>query len=98
MLSLRTLPAGLAAAVVLLVSPACQRNSQTAAKKEDGPVTVRVAKVSQRTILRAIESVGTLFPYDEAVISAEIDGPLVEVHADLGDLSERGPGAGPHFR
>lgn len=90
MLSIRTFPAGLAAVAVLLVSPACQRSQQSAAKKEAGPVAVRVAKVSQRTILRAIEGVGTLFPYDEAVISAEIDGPLVEVNADLGDLVKEG--------
>ncbi|MCS7042259.1 MAG: efflux RND transporter periplasmic adaptor subunit [Bryobacteraceae bacterium] len=90
MISLRTLPAGLAAAVLVLLPSGCQRNQQASARKEGGPVAVRVAKVSQRTILRAIESVGTLFPYDEAVISAEIDGPLVEVHADLGDLVKEG--------
>ena len=90
MISLRHLSAGLAASLLFLVPSACQRNNQAAAKKESGPVTVRVARVTQRTILRTIESVGTLFPYDEAVISAEIDGPLVEVHADLGDLVKEG--------
>jgi len=86
----RAIPVGLLAAGLFLLGPSCQRNTRSAAKKEGGPVTVRVARVAQRTILRAIETVGTLYPYDEAIISAEIDGPLVEVNADLGDFVKEG--------
>lgn len=53
-------------------------------------MAVRVAKVRSRTILRAVESVGTLFPYEEAIISAEVDGPLQQVMADLGDSVAQG--------
>mgnify|MGYP005839996417 CR=1 FL=1 len=77
-------------AAALLGLSGCARNNAGPAKKETGPAAVRVAPVTQRTILRAIETVGTLFPYDEAIISAEVDGPLVEVAADLGDLVKEG--------
>ncbi len=65
---------------------ACQRASAPAAKKEDGgPVPVRVARVETRQIQREVESVGSLFPFEEVTISSEIDGRVAEVTADLGD-------------
>jgi len=69
----------------LLLTSACQRQQKAEAKKDSGPVAVRVAPVSTRTIMRAVDGVGTLFPYDEAIISAEVDGRLEQVNADLGD-------------
>lgn len=60
------------------------------APPQTGPVEVRAAEVRTRTIARTVESVGTLFPYDEAIISAEIAGPVVEVKADLGDAVREG--------
>jgi multidrug efflux pump subunit AcrA (membrane-fusion protein) len=68
----------------------CSKPPAAAAKKDSGPVSVRVAKVSARTVTRTVESVGTLFPYDEAIISAEIDGKIEAVNADLGDLVAQG--------
>jgi RND family efflux transporter MFP subunit len=78
------------AACLLFFLPGCRNSAQLAAKKEGPPGSVRVATVTQRTIQRVIESVGTLFPLDEAIISAEVDGPLVEVLADLGDQVKEG--------
>jgi RND family efflux transporter MFP subunit len=63
----------------------CSRQAPTQAKQETGPVKVRVAPVSVRQIQRQVESVGTLFPYEEVIISSEIEGPVHEVNADLGD-------------
>ncbi|MGE5569767.1 MAG: efflux RND transporter periplasmic adaptor subunit [Rhodospirillales bacterium] len=60
------------------------------AKRDSGPVVVRVAPVATRQIQRVVESVGTLFPYDEVIISAEVDGPVREVSADLGDTVKEG--------
>lgn len=40
--------------------------------------------------MRTVESVGTLFPFEEAIISSEVDGPVVEVKADLGDSVAKG--------
>jgi RND family efflux transporter MFP subunit len=63
----------------------CGRQAPVEARQDSGPVQVRVAPVSAREIQRAVETVGTLFPYDEAIISAEIDGRVDEVKVDLGD-------------
>lgn len=81
---------GLLSALSLVFLSACTRNAPAAAKKDTGPVSVKVARVSTRAVQRSVEGVGTLFPYDEAIISAETDGPLQQVNADLGDLVAQG--------
>jgi RND family efflux transporter MFP subunit len=73
------------AALPPLLFIACHRNTAAPAKPDTGPVAVRLVPVTSRTIQRAVESVGTMFPYDEAIISAEIDGKVEQVNADLGD-------------
>ena len=78
------LPVSITAAMVLTTG--CNRQPKAEVKKESGPVAVRTAKVSTRTIQRTVDGVGTLFPYDEAIISAEVEGRLEQVNADLGDL------------
>jgi RND family efflux transporter MFP subunit len=81
----------IAAAGLCLAISAC--GPQKAAHKKEGgsgPVTVRVAPVSTRTAQRPVESVGNLFPFDEAIISSEVDGRLETVGADLGDMVAAG--------
>jgi RND family efflux transporter MFP subunit len=63
----------------------CGRSGAPQVRQDSGPVAIHVAPVQARNIKRTVESVGTLFPYDEAIISAEIDGRVEEVLADLGD-------------
>jgi len=43
-----------------------------------------------REVQRVVESVGTFYPMDEAIISAEVDGRAEEVKHDLGDLVNQG--------
>ncbi|MBK9169876.1 MAG: efflux RND transporter periplasmic adaptor subunit [Bryobacterales bacterium] len=43
-----------------------------------------------RDVPRVIESVGTLYPFEEVTISSEIEGRILEVNADLGDRVEAG--------
>lgn len=81
--------AAVGATAIVLMLAGCAKK-EAAAKKESGPVAVRVGKVGSRTITRSVESVGTLFPFDEAIISAEIDGRVESVSADLGDLVPQG--------
>lgn len=69
----------------------CQKEQKAAvAKKESGPLKVRSAEARERVIKRNVESVGTLFAFDETIISAEIDGKVDEVKADLGDNVAKG--------
>lgn len=82
------LPVSLTA--VLLLTTACNRQPKAEAKKDSGPVAIKTAKVGTRTIQRTVDGVGTLFPYDEAIISAEVEGRLEQVSSDLGDLVAQG--------
>jgi RND family efflux transporter MFP subunit len=79
----------LLALLVLLTS--CNKEQKVAAtKKESGPLKVRAVTATQRVVKRSIESVGTLFPLDETIVSAEIDGRVDRVDADLGDFVNKG--------
>ena len=80
-------------AIVLAVSLAgagCTRQQPVQAKQEAGPVQVKASPVTSKDIRRVVQSVGTLFPFDESVISAEIEGRVAEVNADLGDRVNKG--------
>ncbi|MCZ2148837.1 MAG: efflux RND transporter periplasmic adaptor subunit [Bryobacterales bacterium] len=68
----------------------CVKQKPAEAKKDSGPVEVRVANVRPKQIIRAVESVGTLFPYDEVLVSAEIEGKVDQVNVDLGDTVSHG--------
>lgn len=74
-----------ALALGLLVLAGCAKKPPVEAKKDGGPIPVRTAQVTSRQITRTVESVGTFFAYEEAIISAEVDGKVEEVKIDLGD-------------
>lgn len=63
----------------------CSRQAPVQAKQDTGPVKVRTAQVVMKELQRDVEAVGSLFPYEEVVISSEIDGRVEAVTADLGD-------------
>jgi RND family efflux transporter MFP subunit len=69
----------------VLMAAGCTKSGSIEAKQDTGQITVRVAAVRTRDIQRTVESVGTLYPFEEAVISAEIDGRVDAVKVDLGD-------------
>lgn len=73
-----------------LVVAGCSRQAPVEAKQDSGLVAVRVAPVVAREVQRVVESVGTLYPYDETLISAEIEGRVDEVKVDLGDQVTEG--------
>jgi RND family efflux transporter MFP subunit len=82
-----------AAGVLLLgvvSSTSCTKEQPIQAKQQSAPVEVSVAPVTSRDIRRVVSSVGTLFPFDETIVSAEIDGRVLEVKADLGDSVGQG--------
>ena len=59
-------------------------------KKAPEAIEIRVAQVGGRDITRVVESVGTMFPFDETVVSAEIEGKVEKVEVDLGDVVTAG--------
>ena len=88
---MRRISAGLSLCPLLWLA-ACQKQAPVQAKQERpaGPIAVTAAEVQTREIRRSVEGVGTLFPFDEAIISAEIDGRVDQVQVDLGDAVKEG--------
>ena len=80
----------LLAAASFFILSACSRQPPVQAKQTAGPISIQAAPVQVRQVRRAVESVGTLYPYDESVISAEIDGRVDQVKVDLGDQVNAG--------
>ena len=72
------------------LSAGCGHQEQVQAKQDPGPIPVQIVPVSSKDIRRVVESVGTLFPFDESVVSAEIDGRVDAVDVDLGDHVKSG--------
>ena len=72
--------------LALALSAGCNKQQPAQAKQDSGPVSITVAKVAAREVQRSVDSIGTLFPYDEVLVSAEIEGKVDEVKADLGDI------------
>ncbi len=81
----------LIALVLAFVAASCTKTAAPeVAKKEAGPVAVKTATAKPKVIKRTVESVGTLYPMDETIISAEIDGRVDRVEVDLGDIVKVG--------
>src|SRR5207244_1232899 len=59
------------------------------AKPHPGPSGVRATNVTVKNLQRDVEATGTLFPYEEVIVSSEIDGRVTEVGADLGDAVQK---------
>jgi len=54
------------------------------------PAAVRVARVEMKQVRREVESVGSLFPYEEVTVSSEVEGKVEEVMVDIGDRVSAG--------
>src|SRR5260370_1616742 len=63
----------------------CGRQPAVQAKQDSSPISIKASPMIVKQLQRDVESVGTLFRYEEVTISSEIDGRVVEVGADLGD-------------
>jgi RND family efflux transporter MFP subunit len=79
----------------LLVLSACSRGNATTAKagrssEKESTVPVKVVTVESREIRRTVEAVGSLFAYDEVVVSSEVDGRAEKVLVDVGDRVTQG--------
>ncbi|MDP2840036.1 MAG: efflux RND transporter periplasmic adaptor subunit, partial [Syntrophales bacterium] len=60
----------------------CKKQEQKAAKER--VVNVRVWTAESRSLRPFVESVGTLKPYEEVVVSSELDGILKTIYVDEG--------------
>ena len=88
----RTLIAALVSSSLILFA-SCSKSisgKQVDAATMVKPLMVRAAPVEQRQIRRNVESVGSLFPYEEVIVSSEVEGKVEQVFVDVGDRIARG--------
>src|SRR5262245_19252962 len=65
---------------------ACSKSESAQARgREEAAKPVKVEQVKQETIHRSVEVVGTLAAVDEVTVSAEAEGRVSRILADLGD-------------
>jgi len=76
--------------LMLVTLGGCSRQEAVNVKPNSAPLSVNVQKVKLRQVVRNVEAVGSLFPYEEVTISSEIEGRAIEVKADLGDRVAKG--------
>ena len=80
--------------LALLLLSGCSGNAAKAKadspSPKEKPVLVRAFTVEPRAVRRTVEAVGSLFPYDEVVVSSEVDGRADQVLVDVGDHVSKG--------
>ncbi|HEX6739547.1 MAG TPA: efflux RND transporter periplasmic adaptor subunit [Vicinamibacteria bacterium] len=84
------LPHTLAALLPLLGVAACGRSRASDDAGAAKPVKVKVVPVASRSVQRRVEAVGSLFPFEEVTVGAEVEGRVDEVYVDVGDRVSRG--------
>lgn len=70
--------------LVLLVG--CSPKKEAATSTEALPVVVTVAPVTAQSIRRTVSAVGTLNGYEEVVLAPKVDGRVIAIRADIGDV------------
>jgi multidrug resistance efflux pump len=74
-----------------LTAAACGKAETAQARGRDETAKpVKVEPVSEQTVTRSVEIVGTLAAVDETTVSSEADGIVSKIHHDLGDRVHAG--------
>lgn len=84
---------GVAAGVLALavIAAGCSRTPSAATRGDAGnPIAVRVAPVEEQIVKRQVLATGSLFALEESTISAQVDGRIEAIHADVGDRVSQG--------
>jgi RND family efflux transporter MFP subunit len=85
------LPLLLAATCACIALAGCSKSDSAQARgREDAPKPVKVEPVREEAIHRTVEVVGTLAAEDEVTVSAEAEGRVNKLFADLGDRVKAG--------
>jgi len=80
-----------AALVVAAATAACSKTESAQARgRDEAAKPVQVEQVKQEAIRRSVEVVGTLAAVDEVTVSAEAEGRVSRLLADLGDRVSAG--------
>jgi RND family efflux transporter MFP subunit len=81
------------AALSSLIACSCGKSGKATAEGSSGQdkaLSVKIVPVESREVRRTVESVGSLFAYDEVAVSAEVEGRAEKVLVDVGDHVAKG--------
>ncbi len=83
---------GLVLAALLVLLPAgCSRTQPGSVRGDAGnPIAVRVYPVQEEVLRRRVQAVGSLHALEESTVSAEVEGRVERVLADVGDAVREG--------
>jgi len=75
----------------VLLSCSCSNfRANSAAASHTKAVPAHIYRVTEETTRRRVQAVGSLFPLEESTLSAEVEGRVSEVLADVGDTVQEG--------
>jgi RND family efflux transporter MFP subunit len=84
------LPTLLCLALLPLTSCSTSGKERDDPKGHDAALPVRAVPVQVQEMTRTVESVGSLFPYEQVAVSSEVDGKCDKVLVDIGDFVKKG--------
>ena len=70
--------------LTIFAAAACSKGRASEAEARR-PIRARVVPVEVRQVQRVVESVGSLFPFEEVTVSSEVEGKVARVLTDVGD-------------
>lgn len=74
-----------------LVLGACNKSTPSSVSGDaTHPTPVNVYTVAEETAQRHVQATGSLFPFEESVVSAQVEGRISQVLADIGDSVKEG--------
>lgn len=75
--------------LAVLAATGCGRGRANA-ERGPKPVKAKVLTVEHKQLRRDVESVGSLFAYEEVTVSSEVEGKVERVLTDIGDRVGKG--------
>ncbi|HET6899738.1 MAG TPA: efflux RND transporter periplasmic adaptor subunit, partial [Vicinamibacteria bacterium] len=78
------------AAALAAAAGGCARGRAAEDGRGPKPVKAHVVPVVSRSVQRTVDSVGSLFPFEEVTVGAEVEGRVAQVFVDVGDAVSRG--------
>lgn len=78
------------ALIGLIAFGGCAPKKEAATSTEAPPVSVTVAALKKQTVRRSVSVVGTLNGYEEVILAPKVDGRVIAIRADVGDVVSPG--------
>ena len=80
-----------ATAIAAILSGGCSKSVSTSVLGDSAhPTPVHVYMVAEETARRRVQASGSLYAFEESVLSSEVEGPVSQVLADVGDTVREG--------